>query len=90
MSSLSRVNDDYKFLLMCINVLSAYVYEVPMKDKSAKSLVNAVSYILTTSKRMPNYLQGDKDKEFVNRKFKSFLKDHRVHFSTEMTTSTPV
>ena len=33
---------------------------------------------------MPNKIQGDKGKEFVNRKFKSFLKDHRVHFfSTE-------
>ena len=29
-------------------------------------------------------IQGDKGKYFVNRKFKSFLKDHRVHFfSTE-------
>ena len=70
-SSLSRVNDDYKFLLACIDVLS-------------KSLVDAVAYIFTTSKRMTNKIQWDKGKEFVNRKFKSFLKDHRVHlFSTE-------
>ena len=33
---------------------------------------------------MPNKIQGNKDKVFVNRKFKSFLKDHRVYcFSTE-------
>ena len=30
--------------------------------------------------RMPNKIQGDKSKEFVNRKFKSYLKYHRVHF----------
>ena len=55
-----------------------------MKVKSAKSLVDAVAYIFTTSKRMPNKIQGDKGKELVNRKFKSFLRDHRVHFfSTE-------
>ena len=84
LSSLSRVNDNYKFLLTCIDVLSKYAWVVPMKDKSAKSLVDAVAYIFTTSKRMPNKIQGDKGKEFVNRKFKSFLKDHRVHFfSTE-------
>ena len=29
---------------------------------------------------MPNKIQWDKGKEFVNRKFKSFMKDHRVHF----------
>ena len=91
LSSLSRVNDNYKFLLTCIDVLSKYAWVVPMKDKSAKSLVDAVAYIFTTSKRMPNKIQGDKGKEFVNRKFKSFLKDHRVHFfSTKMTTSKPV
>ena len=84
LSSLSRVNDNYKFLLTCIDVLSKYAWVVPMKDKSAKSVVDAVAYIFTTSKRMPNKIQGDKGQEFVNRKFKSFLKDHRVHFfSTE-------
>ena len=31
-----------------------------MKDKSAKSLVDVVVYIFTTSKRMPNKIQGDK------------------------------
>ena len=84
LSSLSRVNDNYKFLLTCIEVLSKYAWVVPMKDKSAKSLVDAVAHMFTTSKRMPNKIQGDKSKEFVNRKFKSFLKDHIVHlFSTE-------
>ena len=84
LSSLSRVNDNYKFILTCVDVLSKYSWVVPMKDTSAKSLVDAVAYIFTTSNRMSNKIQGDKDKEFVNRKFKSFLKDHRVHFfSTE-------
>ena len=33
---------------------------------------------------MLNIIHGDKGKKFVNRKFKSFLKDHRVQFfSTE-------
>ena len=30
-------------------------------------------------KRMPNKIPGDKGNEFVNRKFKTFLKEHRVH-----------
>ena len=33
---------------------------------------------------MSNKMQGDKGKKIVNRKFNSFLKDHKVHFfSTE-------
>ena len=62
LSSLSRVNDNYKFLLTCIDVLSKYACVVHMKDKSAKSLVDAAAYIFTTSKRMPNKIQGDKSK----------------------------
>ena len=55
-----------------------------MKDKSAKSLADAVTSIFTTLKRMPNKIHGDKSNEFVNRTFKSFLKDHKIHyFSTE-------
>ena len=70
LSSLSRVNDKYKILLTCIDVLIKYAWVVPMMDKFAKSLVDAVAYIFTTSKRMPNKIQGDKNKESVHRKFK--------------------
>ena len=82
LSSLSHVNDDYKFILTCIDVLSKYAWVVPMKDKSAKSLVDAVAYIFTISKRMPNKIQGDKDRELVNRKCTSSPR--------KMTTSKPV
>ena len=41
-----------------------------MKDKSTKSLVDAVAYIFTTSKIMPNKIHENKGKEFVNCKFK--------------------
>ena len=43
LSSPSRVNDDYNFFLMCIDVHSKYAWVVPVKDKSAKSLVDAVA-----------------------------------------------
>ena len=59
---LSRVNDDYKFILTCIDMLLKYAWVMPMKDKSANSLVDAVAYIFTTSKRMPIKIQGDKGK----------------------------
>ena len=60
LSSLSRVNDDYKFLLTCIDVLSEYTWVVPMKDKSAKSLVDAVAYIFTTQRECQIKYRGIK------------------------------
>ena len=59
LSSLSRVNDEYKFILKCIDVLSKYAWAVHMIDKSAKLLVDTVAYIFATSKRMSNKLKGD-------------------------------
>ena len=50
--SLSRVNDNYKFLLTCIDVLSKYAWVVPVKDKYAKSLVDAVAYIFQIKYRV--------------------------------------
>ena len=62
-SSLSHVNDDYKFLLTCIDVLSKYAWVVHMNDKSANSLVDAVAYIFTTSTKIkPNKIQRYKGK----------------------------
>ena len=59
-----------------------------MKDKSAKSMVDN---IFTISNRMPHTLQGDKDKEFVNRKFKIHFEKitECTSFPRKMTTSTP-
>ena len=54
LSSLSRVNDHYTFLLMCIDILPKYAWAVPMKHNSAKSPVHAVAYIVNTSKIIPN------------------------------------
>ena len=84
LSSLSRENNKFRFLLTCIDVLSKYAWVVPLKDKSAQSVVVAMENILTDSNRTPNAIQGDKGKEFVNRKFNSMLKKYNIHFfSTE-------
>ena len=68
--SLSHVNDDYKFILTYIDVLSKYAWVVPMKDIYAKSLVDAVVYIFTILKVISNKIQEDKGKKLINRKFK--------------------
>lgn len=84
LTSISHLNDQYKFLLTCIDVLSKYAWVVPIKNKSADSLVSAMKKIFTESSRKPNKIQGDKGREFLNRKFLTFLKENNVHFfSTE-------
>ena len=65
LSSLSRENNTFRFLLTCIDVLSKYAWVVPLKDKSEQSVVVAMENILIDSNRTPNAIQGDKGKEFV-------------------------
>ena len=80
LSSLSRVNDNYKFLFMCIDVLSKYAWVVPMKDKSAKSLVDAYLPLQRECQIKYKGIKGN-NSLIVSSKRK---KDHRMHFfSTE-------
>ena len=43
-SSLSKFNDNFKFLLTCIDVLSEYSWVIPLKTKSVKLITDAFSY----------------------------------------------
>ena len=80
-SSLSRFNKGYKFLLTCIDVFSKYAWVVPLRNKTSTSLVNAFQSILDTG-RSPDKLQTDKGLEFLNAPFQQLLKKHEIEFFT--------
>jgi len=79
-SSLSRYNDGYRFLLTCVDCLSRYAWTVPIKNKSSGSVLEAFASI--TDMRKPTNLQSDKGTEFLNSTFQSFLKASDIHFYT--------
>jgi len=83
-TTLSKINDGYKFVLVCIDVLSKYAWAIPIHNKTGKSVVDAFKTILESSNRKPISLQSDKGTEYYNSTFKTFLKENRInHFSTE-------
>ena len=83
-SSLSTINDGYRFLLTCIDVLSKYAWVVAIYNKSAESVVSAMKSICDKSGRKPLKIQADKGKEFINQKFQKFLSERGIaFFSTE-------
>ena len=51
MSHLSKYNDGYRYLLTCIDILSKYVWVVPLKNKSGENVAKAFQSILTSSGR---------------------------------------
>jgi len=64
LSSLSRYNDKYKYLLNVIDIFSRYTWSVPLKDKTGKSIVAALTNLFEN--RKPITIQSDKGTEYVN------------------------
>ena len=77
MSRLKKVNNGTTFILTVIDVFSKLAWCIPLKNKSAASLVAAFTQLLGNG--APNTLQTDKGTEFLNRPLQKLLKEHGVH-----------
>ena len=76
-SRLKKTNDGTAFLLTVIDVFSKRAWCVPLKNKSAVSLVAAFAPLL--GDKAPITLQTDKGTEFLNRALQKLLKEYGVH-----------
>ena len=83
MSRLKQTNDGTTFLLTVIDVFSKRAWCVPLKSKSAASLVTAFRQLLSNgNNRAPTTMQTDKGSEFLNRPLQRLLKECGVHHFT--------
>ena len=82
LSSISRDNDGFRYLLICVDVLSKYARVVMIKTKTASVVTAAFATMLKDCK--PRLLQTDKGTEFLNSTFQQLLKDDDIkHYTTE-------
>ena len=72
-SNLKKDNDGMTFLLMVIDVFSKVAQCVPLKNKSAPSLVAALSTVFTNY--WPKTLQTDQGLEFLNKSVQTQLQE---------------
>ena len=72
MSSFSRSNKGYKYLLTVINVFSKYGWIVPLKTKTGKEVAQEFWKLFLASH--PSRLWTDKGNEFYNRQLKVYWK----------------
>ena len=82
LSRLKAANDGTTFLLTVIDVFSKRAWCVPLKSKSAASLVAAFRQLLNgnnNNNNRPTTLQTDKGSEFLNRSLQRLLKQYGVH-----------
>jgi hypothetical protein len=62
-------------LVTCIDVFSKFALVIPIKNKQAKSVLEAFKIIIENSSRKPNNLQSDQGTEFLNKEFKEYLEE---------------
>lgn len=75
-------NDNYRYILFCIDVFSRYAWVRPLKTKSGQEIVKAFESILKQDNRQCLYLHTDKGKEFFNKDFLAFLKQRNITIYT--------
>lgn len=77
MSSLSRSNDGYKYILLAIDVLSKRIFVVPVRSKKAEEMVNAFGQLIKQIKKETNFkpysIYSDLGTEFRNRQLRDFF-----------------
>lgn len=88
MSTYAKQNRGFHFLLTVIDTFSKYAWVVPLKNKNAESVTNAMASIFKTKSsttktfRIPRNLQTDDGLEFFNSKFTELMKKHKInHYS---------
>src|SRR5713101_7328724 len=78
MQPYARMNKGHRYLLTVVDIFSRYAWAVPLKDKSAPTLLRAFKHLLTTQGRKPRLLQTDQGLEFENKQVRAYLKSHDI------------
>ena len=68
LSEISTTNSNYKWLLCAVDVFTRNAYIVPMKNKTASNVAEAMKIILNKSE--PENINCDKGSEFMSKEFK--------------------
>lgn len=76
-------NKNYKYILTVIDCFSKFAWGIPLKDKTAIEVTNAMKNIFNSSGRIPKNLQTDLGKEFYNKIFKNLMTEFKInHYSS--------
>ena len=77
-SSLSKYNRNYKFLLVVIDVFSRQAQVIPIKNKTGSEIKRALEEV--HKKAVPDNFQSDKGLEFRNKIVQDYLKSKHINF----------
>ena len=78
MVNLTKFNDQYKYILLMIDIFSRYVWLEPLKTKKGGEVAQAMKKVFDQG-RQPVRLRTDKGTEFTNQQVRRFLASVNVH-----------
>ena len=78
MNSLMKYNDQYRYILCVIDVFSKFAWSIPLKNKTAAYVLDAVKSIVKSSGRAPERIWVDQGSEFYNKDFQKWTKDNNI------------
>lgn len=80
----TKFNEGYNYILTVIDVFSRKAWAIPIKNKSGKTVTEAMEKVIKIN--TPLKLQTDKGKEFENSNFKKLMQSYAInHFFTKTT-----
>jgi transposase InsO family protein len=84
-TNVSKHNDKVKFVLICIDIFSRFVWLQPLKSKKGSDVVEGFIKIFEHG-RSPLRVRTDKGSEFKNREVKQLFKQNKIlHMVTQNT-----
>jgi len=78
MEMTQQPDDGYNYLLVCIDILSRYVWTRALRTKTGKEVSQAFQSIFEEG-RIPSKVRTDRGTEFTNRWSQSTFRKHEVH-----------
>jgi hypothetical protein len=76
-ADIAKYNDSNKYVLLCIDIFSRYVWLQPIKNKKAPTIIEAFEDVLSNG-RKPKRLRTDKGGEFTSNAVKNFFKSQNI------------
>ena len=87
MVSLGKHNDQYRYVLVAIDIFSRYVWCEPVQSKRGADVVVAVERIVSDS-RQPETVRTDRGMEFRSKEVNKYLQRHHIHHLYALNTET--
>jgi len=78
MQELEKQNNGDKYIFSVIDVFSKYGWLLPIKDKQAKTIIEALKHIINEIDVKPDKIWTDKGSEFYNKDMTAFLKRNKI------------